>query len=64
MLAKRLCQWYSLPWDEQKEQMLQDLENSCIDVNPMDFTIKKVSTLSRDTSINYGDVNIGKGWRP
>jgi len=26
--------------------------------------MEKLSTLQQDTSINYGDVNIGKGWRP
>lgn len=65
LLAKRLTMFYPVAFSPEKEQILQELEDNCVDVNPMDFTVKKLSTLSRRGSgINYADVNIGRGWRP
>lgn len=64
LLAQRLCDWYSTEFSPSKQKVLAELEANCVDVNPMDFTVKKLSTLSSRDSINYAQVNIGKGWRP
>ncbi|WP_438967007.1 hypothetical protein [Flavobacterium sp.] len=64
LLAKRICQFNSISFDSAKEQVLQELENNCVDVNPIDFNYKKVSTLSKGGYVDYYDINILKGWRP
>lgn len=61
-VAKRICHAYgiSLPPDTNKEFMR--MENILTDDSPLDLQMKKESTLSGRTQINYGDVNLGQGW--
>lgn len=62
-LAERLCTAYNfiLPPGAAK-QLLQYQQMISKRSSPMDLTINKISTLTTGNSINYAQVNLGKGW--
>ena len=64
LLAKRICNEYTLTFPPQKEQVLQELEQNCADVTPLDLSYRKISTLGERSGYSWGDINIGRGWRP
>jgi|SRR5580692_4355134 hypothetical protein len=63
-LAKRICSEYGIMFQPQAEKELEELEDLMVDVSPPDMTIGKISSLQGSTGINWGDINIGRGWRP
>lgn len=63
-LSEYMCADYNITLQPQVQQKLNEYEQLITDISPIDLTIQKLSTLQQDNSINYGDVNIGKGWRP
>ena len=64
-LAKRICDFNSQEFSAQKMQTLRELEEQLIEVSPQDFRVLKKSTLSSKAGgYNWGDVNLGRGWRP
>ena len=63
-LALRICSEYGIPMQMQAAQELIELEEAMTDVSPPDMTLTKYSDLQGSTGINWGDVNIGRGWRP
>lgn len=63
-LALRICSEYGIPMQPQAMDELTELEEAITDVSPPDLTLTKVSSLQGDTGINWGDINIGRGWRP
>jgi hypothetical protein len=63
-LALRICSEYGIPMQPQAMDELRELEEAMTDVSPPDMTISKYSSLQGTTGVNWGDVNIGRGWRP
>jgi hypothetical protein len=64
-LAKRICSEFGIPLQPQADQELAELEEAITDVSPPDLSLTKWTSLGQDSSgINWGDINIGKGWRP
>jgi hypothetical protein len=63
-LAKRLCSEYGIPMQPETLQELKELEEAVTDVSPPDLTLTKISTLQGEPGFNWGDVNIGRGFRP
>lgn len=63
-LALRICSEFGIPMQPQAMAELSELEASMTDVSPPDLSLTKYSTLQGSTGINWGDINIGKGWRP
>lgn len=63
-LAMRVCSEYGIPMQPQAAQELEELEEAMKDVSPPDMTLTKYSSLQGETGINWGDINIGRGWRP
>lgn len=63
-LAKRICSEFGIPMQPQTMDELEELEEAMTDVSPPDLTLTKYSSLQSDGGINWGDINIGKGWRP
>lgn len=63
-LALRICSEYGIPMQPQAMDELRELEEAMTDVSPPDMSLSKVSTLQGETGINWGDINIGRGWRP
>lgn len=63
-LALRICSEFGIPMQPQAMAELEELEEAMTDVSPPDMTLTKVSNLQGSTGINWGDINIGRGWRP
>jgi hypothetical protein len=63
-LAMRICSEYGIPMQPQAMQELQEFEEAVTDVSPPDLTLTKYSSLQGETALNWGDINLGKGWRP
>lgn len=63
-LALRICSEYGIPFQQQAMDELRELEEAMTDVSPPDMVLTKFSTLQGPTGINWGDINIGRGWRP
>lgn len=63
-LARYIAEQYNINLPPQTLMSLATLENKLLYVSPKDYSLRKDSTLQVDTALNYGDVNIGKGWRP
>ncbi len=63
-LAMRICSEYGIPLQPQAAAELAELEQAMTDVSPPDLTLTKYSSLQGETGINFGDINLGRGWRP
>lgn len=63
-LAQRICSEFGIPLQPQAARELEELEEAVTDVSPPDLTLSKWSDLGGETGINWGDINIGRGWRP
>lgn len=64
-LAIRLCEFFNfnIPPNVQKhyDELYQSISKKS---GPLDLTQSKLSTLQKANSLNYGQINIGKGWSP
>lgn len=63
-LAKYMCSEYGILFNPESEKILMSISRTLMDVSPPDISIKKSSILTTGSGINFGDVNIGRGWRP
>lgn len=63
-LALRICSEFGIPMQPQAAEELAELEEAITDVSPPDMTLTKYSSLQGESGINWGDINIGRGWRP
>lgn len=63
-LAEYLCTEYDESLKPATASKLRELERKLEYVSPMDLTLQKQSTLGRRSRIDYGDVNLGQGWKP
>lgn len=62
-LADRLCTSYNFTMPPgAAKQLLQYQQMISKRSSPIDMTINKISTLTSQDSINYAQVNLGKGW--
>lgn len=61
-LCKKICQFYSITFLYEDE--LLDLEQSITDLSPLDLSVKTLSTLSRDGSVNWAQLNFKSAWWP
>jgi len=63
-LAREICDHYTITTPPNVLRKLEILEQKTLDVSPQDLSMQKLSSLQRETGINYADINIGRGWRP
>lgn len=63
-LAMRICSEYGIPMQQQALAEMAELEEAMTDVSPPDLTLTKISSLQGSSALNWGDINIGRGWRP
>ncbi len=63
-LAKYMCSEYALEFNPMSERILSSMERKLMYVSVPDLSMKKVSVLTGGAGLSYGDVNIGRGWRP
>jgi hypothetical protein len=63
-LAEYMCAFLNIAMQQPQKEKLEELENMLVDISPIDLSTSKISSLQEVTGINYGDINIGMGWRP
>ena len=63
-LAQYMCSEYGIIFNPQSEKILTAMKRKLMYMSPPDLSMVKTSILTEGTGINFGDVNIGKGWRP
>lgn len=63
-LAQYICQFQGKPVMPFVEQQISILEKIYTDISPKDMSMTKFSSMQKETGLNYGDINIGRGWRP
>ncbi len=65
-LAQFMCSEYGIQFNPESAKILQGYERKLMYVSPPDLSMIKTTILTRDQNpgYNYGDVNIGHGWRP
>jgi hypothetical protein len=63
-LARYIAQEFNVQFSPDKEKMIQVMEKNLTWVSPPDLTTKKASLISNKNSINWQQINLGKGWVP
>ena len=65
-LAKMMCSEYGVQFNPESEKTLQAYQRKLMYLSPPDLSMKKATILASDrqNGLNYGDVNIGRGYRP
>ena len=63
-LAQRLCELYNMPFSEAKVKTLEGFMKQLNNIIDIDLSVNKTSILSGRGRVNYGQVNLGKGWTP
>jgi hypothetical protein len=63
-LAQYMCSEFGVNFNEESRKLMDKLAMKLMYVSPPDLSMKKSSTLTAFRGFNWGDVNIGHGWRP
>jgi hypothetical protein len=63
-LAQYMCSEYGILFNPESEKILTSMKRKLMYMSPPDLTMIKTSILTQSTGINYGDCNLGRGWRP
>lgn len=63
-LAQYMCSEYGILFNPESASILKKYERKLMYMEPPDLSMIKMSILTEGTGINWGDVNIGRGWRP
>jgi hypothetical protein len=63
-LAQYMCSEYGVLFNPESEKILTSYKRKLMYISPPDLSTIKTSILTECQGLNYGDINIGKGWRP
>jgi hypothetical protein len=63
-LANFICSEYGVMFNPESQKILTSYERKLMYIEPPDLTMIKSSILTQGMGYNWGDVNIGHGWRP
>lgn len=65
-LARYMTSEYGVQFNPESERIYQSYVRKLMYMDPPDLSMKKLSILYADSNVgyNWGDVNIGMGWRP
>jgi hypothetical protein len=65
-LAQYMCSEYGISFNPQSQRILDSYKRKLMYIGPPDLSLQKVTTLAANQAVgwNWGDVNIGRGWRP
>lgn len=63
-LAQYMCSEYGIMMNPETFKIFKSIERTLMDVSPPDLSVRKSSILTVGSGINFGDVNLGQGWRP
>lgn len=62
-LAQYMCSEYGVTFNPQSEAILKKYQRKLMYMTPPDLTMRKTSILTQGGPLNFGDVNLGFGWR-
>jgi hypothetical protein len=63
-LAQYMCSEYGVLFNPESEKILTSYKRKLMYMSPPDLSTQKTSILTQGNGLNWGDINIGKGWRP
>lgn len=63
-LAQYMCSEYGVGFNDESEKIFRNIERQLLDVSPPDLSMHKSSLLTKGSGLNFGDINLGRGWRP
>jgi hypothetical protein len=63
-LTQYMCSEYGILMNPESKGILMALQRTLMDESPPDLSVKKASILTTTPGLNFGDVNLGLGWRP
>lgn len=63
-LAQMICNDWNIQFLPQNVKQLEAYEMRLRQTSPPDLTVMKMTTFTQSPGLNWGDVNVGKGWRP
>lgn len=65
-LAQLMCSEYGIIFNPESAAILKKYERKLMYISPPDLSMIKTTILAADSQVgfNYGDCNIGRGWRP
>lgn len=63
-LADYMSNEYGIEFNPRAAKKLQSMQRKLMFMQPPDLSMIKSSILTDQAGINYGDVNLGRGWRP
>lgn len=65
-LAKMMCSEYGIMFNPESEKILMSYKRKLMYESPNDLSLRKVSILNanQNGTLNWGFVNIGRGWVP
>jgi hypothetical protein len=65
-LAEYMCSEYGIVFNPQSAAILRKYERKLMYISPPDLSTIKTTILASNSQVgfSYGDVNIGRGWRP
>ena len=63
-LAQYMCSEYGILFNPESEKILTSYKRKLMYMSPPDLSSIKTSILTEQNGLNYGDINLGKGWRP
>jgi hypothetical protein len=62
-LADYMCSEYGVALNPRSQEILTSYKRKLMYMSPPDLAMRKSTILSELPGFNYGDVNIGRGWR-
>lgn len=63
-LAEKICAFYQMDFPEGTARELSRIESRINAVDPADLALTTIKPFNSDKSINWGQVNLGRGWTP
>lgn len=63
-LAEMMCSEYGIQFNPESAKKLMAYQRKLMYLSPPDLSMKKLSILQDGAPLNWGDVNIGMGFRP
>lgn len=63
-LAKYMCSEYGIMFNPESEKILTSYQRKLMYMEPPDLSMIKSSILTEGQGYNWGDANLGRGWRP
>lgn len=64
LLAQEICNYYGTPFSAELKAVSDRISANLNDMNPIDLTTRKLDLYDDKNSINWAQVNLGKGFTP